>query len=487
MNSIETLKRTDLLRERCLVGGQWTNGNSTFDVFDKATAEKIASVPNFGADETKQAIDQAYKALSAWRAKTPVQRSALLRKWFDLAVANASDLAKLTTAESGKPLKEAEGEAVYAAAYIEWFAEEAKRMYGDVIPNASPDQRIVVIKQGVGVCAGITPWNFPLAMITRKAAPALAAGCTIVLKPAGETPLSALALAALADEAGIPAGVINLLTGDEIAIGKELTGNPLVRKVTFTGSTPVGKLIVKQSAETLKKVTMELGGNAPFIVFPDADIDKAVQGAIAAKYRNAGQTCICTNRFLIHSRVFDEFTDKFTKQVSQLKVGNGFEPGVDIGPLISQEALEKTKSFIADATEKGAEITFGGRPHSSGKLFFEPTVVTKAKPAMRFFQEEIFGPVAPLYAFEDEAEAVQLANSTPYGLAGYFYGRDIGRIWRVAEALEFGMVGVNTGLISNVMAPFGGIKESGYGREGSKYGLDDYTTTKYVCMAGIES
>jgi len=487
MNPIETLKRPDLLREQCFVGGRWIKGDKTVDVQDKATGERIAGVPYFGIDETKQAIEAARQALPGWRAKTPVQRSALLRKWFDLMTANVSDLAKLTTAESGKPLKEAEGEAAYAAGYLEWFAEEAKRIYGDVIPNANPDQRIVIIKQGVGVCAAITPWNFPLAMITRKAGPALAAGCTIVIKPATETPLSALALAVLAEEAGFPPGTINILTGDEIAIGKELTGNPDVRKVTFTGSTPVGKLIVKQSADTLKKVTMELGGNAPFIVFADADVDKAVQGAVAAKYRNAGQTCICTNRFLIHSKVFDEFTDKFSKLVTNLKVGNGFEPGVDVGPLISEEALDKTRSFIADATDKGAQVTIGGRPHSLGRLFFEPTVITNATPKMRFFQEEIFGPVAPLYSFEEEGEAIELANSTPFGLASYFYGRDVGRVWRVAEALDFGMVGVNTGLISNVMAPFGGVKESGYGREGSKYGLDDYMTIKYICVAGVES
>jgi succinate-semialdehyde dehydrogenase / glutarate-semialdehyde dehydrogenase len=487
MNPIETLKKRDLLRDECFVGGRWIKGEKTVGVEDKASGEQIAQVPYLGTEDTKQAIAEAHQSLASWRAKTPVQRSAWLRKWFDLMTANAADLATLTTAESGKPLKEAEGEAAYAAAYVEWFAEEAKRIYGDVVPQANPDQRIVVIKQGVGVCAAITPWNFPLAMITRKAGPALAAGCTIVIKPATETPLSALALAALAEEAGFPPGTINVLTGDEIAIGKELTGNPDVRKVTFTGSTPVGKLIAKQSADTLKKVTMELGGNAPFMVFADADVDKAVQGAIAAKYRNAGQTCICTNRFLIHSKVFDEFTDKFSKSVARLKVGSGFEPGVDVGPLISQEAVDKTRSFIADATEKGAEVTVGGRGHSLGRLFFEPTVITKATPKMRFFQEEIFGPVAPLYSFEDEDEAVQLANSTPFGLASYFYGRDIGRIWRVAEALDFGMVGVNTGLISNVMAPFGGVKESGYGREGSKYGLDDYMAIKYICLAGIES
>jgi succinate-semialdehyde dehydrogenase / glutarate-semialdehyde dehydrogenase len=487
MNPIETLKKPDLLRDQCFVGGRWIKGDKTVDVEDKATGERVAEVPYLGTEETKQAIDQAHQALPGWRAKNSIQRSALLRKWFDLMTANAADLAKLTTAESGKPLKEAEGEAAYAAAYIEWFAEETKRIYGDVIPNANPDQRIVVIKQGVGVCAAITPWNFPLAMITRKAGPALAAGCTIVIKPATETPLSALALASLAEEAGFPPGTVNVLTGDEVAIGKELTAHPDVRKVTFTGSTPVGKLIAKQSADTLKKVTMELGGNAPFIVFADADIDKAVLGAVAAKYRNAGQTCICTNRFLIHSKVFDEFTDKFSKQVAKLKVGSGFEPGVDVGPLISQEAVDKTRSFIADATEKGAEVNIGGRPHSLGRLFFEPTVITKATPKMRFFQEEIFGPVAPLYSFEEESEAIELANSTPYGLASYFYGRDIGRIWRVAEALDFGMVGVNTGLISNVMAPFGGVKESGYGREGSKYGLDDYMAVKYICLAGIES
>jgi succinate-semialdehyde dehydrogenase / glutarate-semialdehyde dehydrogenase len=481
MNPIETLKKPDLLREQCFVGGRWVKGDKTVDVEDKASGERIARVPYFGTEETKQAIDQAHEALAGWRKKTPVQRSVLLRKWFELMTANAGDLAKLCTAESGKPLKESEGETAYAAAYLEWYAEEAKRIYGDVIPNANPDQRIVVIKQGVGVCAAITPWNFPLAMITRKAGPALAAGCTIVIKPATETPLCALALAVLAEEAGFAPGTVNVLTGDEVAIGKELTGNPDVRKVTFTGSTPVGKLIAKQSADTLKKVTMELGGNAPFIVFADAD------GAIAAKYRNAGQTCICTNRFLIHSKVFDEFTDKFSKQVARLKVGSGFEPGVDIGPLISQEAVEKTRSFIADATQKGAEVTIGGRPHGLGGLFFEPTVITKATPKMRFFQEEIFGPVAPLYSFEDEGEVIELANSTPYGLASYFYGRDIGRIWRVAEALDYGMVGVNTGLISNVMAPFGGVKESGYGREGSKYGLDDYMTIKYICLAGIES
>src|ERR1700755_2832420 len=396
---------TIAFRSEAYINGSWRSADKRFKVLNPFDQSVIAEVPDLGGAEAQEAVDAAHAAFPAWAAKTAKERAAVMRTWFDLMIADIDRLAALITMEGGKPLAEARGEAVYGAAFIEWFGEEAKRAYGRTLPSTAASKRYVTIKEAVGVCAAITPWNFPLAMITRKAGPALAAGCTIVIKPATETPLSALALAALAEEAGFPPGTVNVLTGDEVAIGKELTGNPVVRKVTFTGSTPVGKLIAKQSADTLKKVTMELGGNAPFIVFADADVDKGLQGAIAAKYRNAGQTCICTNRFLIHSRLFDEFTDKFSKHVAKLKIGNGFEPSVDIGPLISQEAVDKTRSFIADATEKGAEVTLGGRPHSLGPLFFEPTVITKATPKMRFFQEEIFGPVSPLYSFEDESEA----------------------------------------------------------------------------------
>jgi succinate-semialdehyde dehydrogenase / glutarate-semialdehyde dehydrogenase len=485
MNPIEQLKRQELFIDKALIGDSWVSTQETLPVYNKATGEKLADVPSLTAADAKHAIEQAHIAFDSWRSRTASERSKILRKWFDLITANAHDLAIILTAEGGKPLKEAEGEILYGAAYIEWFAEEAKRIYGDTIPQSNNDQRLIVIKQPVGVVGAITPWNFPNAMIARKVAPALAAGCTMVLKPPTETPLSAFALAYLGLEAGVPPGVFNVLTGNEIQIGGELTSNPLVRKITFTGSTEVGKILIKQSADTLKKFTMELGGNAPFIVFDDADVDKAVEGAMLAKFRNAGQTCVCANRMFVQSKVYDEFTEKFTKKVAQLKVGNGFEPGTEIGPLINQHAVTKMNELLTDAKQKGAKITLGGGPHSLGNLFYQPTVVTRADRKMRFFDEEIFGPIASIYSFENEAEVVKLANDTPFGLAGYFYSRDIGRIWRIAEQLEYGMIGVNSGLVSNVMAPFGGIKQSGFGREGSKYGIEDYLSIKFICMAGV--
>ena len=482
------LKDARLLRERACIGGDWTpaGNGATFAVRDPATGKTIANVPDMGVTETRRAIAAADAAWPAWRALTAKKRAAIMRKWFDLMVENADDLALLMTSEQGKPLAEARGEVIYGASFVEWFAEEGKRAYGDTMPSPDSKTRIVVLKQPIGVCAAITPWNFPAAMITRKVAPALAAGCTVVVKPAEQTPLSALALAELAQRAGFPAGVFNVVTGstDSTArIGGELTSNPIVRKLSFTGSTEVGRLLMAQCAPTVKKVSLELGGNAPFIVFDDADVDAAVAGAMASKYRNTGQTCVCANRLLVQDGVYEEFAARLAAKVAELKVGAGTEEGTTQGPLIDEQALTKVEAHIADALAKGARILTGGKRHSRGGTFFEPTVLVDVTPEMRCAREETFGPVAPLFRFKTEAEAIALANATEYGLAGYFFSRDIGRVWRVAEALEYGMVGVNTGVISNEVAPFGGIKQSGIGREGSKYGLEEYLEVKYVCMA----
>jgi succinate-semialdehyde dehydrogenase/glutarate-semialdehyde dehydrogenase len=479
------LKDGSLFRQQCYIGGEWVNADSgkTINVTDPATGEVLGTVPNMGADETRRAIEAANAAWPAWRAKTGKERAAILRKWYELMMANQDDLGKLLTAEQGKPLPEAKGEIAYGASFIEWFSEEAKRVYGDTIPGHQPDKRIVVLKEPVGVCAAITPWNFPNAMITRKAGPALAAGCTMVVKPATATPFSALALAELAERAGVPKGVFSVLTGSAKAIGGEMTGNPLVRKITFTGSTEIGKVLMAQSAQTVKKASMELGGNAPFIVFDDADLDAAADGAIASKYRNAGQTCVCANRLLVQDKVYDAFAKKLAERVAKLKVGNGMEAGVTTGPLIDAAAVAKVEEHIEDAVKKGAKIVSGGKRHSLGGLFFEPTILANVTPEMKVAREETFGPVAPLFRFKDEAEAIRMANDTEFGLAAYFYARDMGRIWRVSEGLEYGIVGMNTGLISTEVAPFGGMKESGIGREGSKYGIEEFLEIKYVCMS----
>jgi succinate-semialdehyde dehydrogenase / glutarate-semialdehyde dehydrogenase len=472
----------DLFRQACYVGGTWIHSaaGSTIAVDDPATGRLVGTVPKLGREETRQAIDHASAALPDWRARTGKERAALLRKWFDLMMASQEDLAKLMTLEQGKPLAESRGEVVYGAGFIEWFAEEAKRAYGDTIPSHARDKRIIVIKQPVGVVGCITPWNFPIAMITRKVGPALAAGCTVVVKPASQTPFSALALAVLADRAGIPHGVLNIVTGSATEIGAELTSNPVVRKISFTGSTEVGKVLMAQCAGTVKKVSLELGGNAPFIVFDDADLDAAVEGTIVSKYRNTGQTCVCANRILVQAPVYDAFASRLGRAVATLKVGPGLEPGVTQGPLIDEAAIQKVERHIRDAVAKGAKILAGGA--RSGERFFAPTILGDATPAMDIAHEETFGPVAPLFRFDNEADAIRLANDTPFGLAAYFYGRDISRIWRVAEALEYGIVGVNTGLISTEVAPFGGVKESGIGREGSRYGIEDYLEIKYICL-----
>ncbi|MGF6297652.1 MULTISPECIES: NADP-dependent succinate-semialdehyde dehydrogenase [Paraburkholderia] len=479
------LKDPLLFRQQAYVSGEWQSAASaeTFEVRDPATGAIVGNVPLMGASETRQAIDAANAAWPAWRKKTAKERGAILRKWHDLMMENADDLALILSTEQGKSLAEAKGEIGYAASFFEWFAEEGKRMYGDTIPTPSSDKRIVVVKEPVGVCAAITPWNFPAAMITRKVGPALAAGCTIVVKPAEATPFSALALAVLAQRAGVPSGVFSVVTGDPKAIGVELTSNPVVRKLSFTGSTPVGRLLMSQCASTVKKVSLELGGNAPFIVFDDADVDAAVQGAIASKYRNSGQTCVCTNRFYVHDTVYDQFAEKLAAAVSRLKVGRGTEPDVAQGPLINEAAVQKVEAHIADALAKGASVVTGGKRHALGHGFFEPTVLRDVTPAMQVAKDETFGPLAPLFRFSSDDEVIRFANDTEFGLASYFYSRDIGRIWRVAEALEYGMVGVNTGLISNEVAPFGGVKQSGMGREGSHYGIDDYVVIKYLCMA----
>ena len=481
------LNDAKLLREQGFVDGAWipADEGGTLAVENPATGERLGSIPNMGAGETRRAIAAAAAAQPAWSARTAKDRAGVLRRWFDLMLANQEDLAVLMTAEQGKPLAEARGEIAYAASFIEWFAEEAKRLYGDVIPGHQVDKRILVLRQPVGVVAAITPWNFPAAMITRKAGPALAAGCTFVCKPATQTPYSALALAELAHRAGIPKGVFNVVTGKATAIGGEMTGNPLVRKLTFTGSTEIGKKLMAQCAGTMKRISMELGGNAPFIVFEDADLDAAVQGAIASKYRNTGQTCVCANRLLIQTGVYEEFTRKLVDAVAKLEVGDGLAGGTDQGPLIDANAVAKVEEHIADALAKGAKIAFGGKRHALGRTFFEPTILTDVTPAMAVAREETFGPVAPLFKFTTEAEAIAMANDTEFGLAAYLYTRDLARSWRVSEAIEYGIVGVNTGIISTEVAPFGGVKESGNGREGSKYGILDYTEIKYVCVGGI--
>ncbi|WP_028228351.1 NAD-dependent succinate-semialdehyde dehydrogenase [Paraburkholderia ferrariae] len=481
------LKDTSLLQNQAFVEGVWQGAEdgATFDVTNPATGALIGTVPKMGAAETRRAIAAANAAWPAWRAKTAKERAAILRKWHDLMLENADDLALILTTEQGKPLAEAKGEIGYAASFLEWFAEEGKRIYGDTIPTVANDRRLVVTKEPVGVCAAITPWNFPAAMITRKVGPALAAGCPIVVKPAEATPLSALAMAVLAQRAGVPAGVLSVVTGDPKAIGGELTSNATVRKLSFTGSTPVGRLLMGQCAPTVKKVSLELGGNAPFIVFDDADLDAAVAGAVASKYRNSGQTCVCTNRFYVHDKVYDAFAAKLRDAVEQLKVGLGTEPGVTQGPLINEAAVLKVESHIEDALAKGAQVTTGGKRHALGHGFFEPTILTGVTPAMKVARDETFGPLAPLFRFSSDEEVIKLANDTEFGLAAYFYSRDIGRVWRVAEALEYGMVGINTGLISNEVAPFGGVKQSGLGREGSHYGVDDYVVVKYMCMGGL--
>ncbi len=482
------LNNPTLLREQAYINGQWVDANDgdTFEVTNPADGALIATVPNLGQAETSDAIAAAGQAWDDWRGKTAKERATILRRWYELIMANQADLAAIMTAEQGKPLAESAGEVAYGASFIEWFAEEGKRIYGDVIPTHMADRRIVVIKQPVGVVAAITPWNFPIAMITRKAAPALAAGCPFVCKPASETPLSALALCVLAEEAGIPAGVINVLTSTKSQeVGEELTTSAGVRKFSFTGSTPIGKKLIAQCASTVKRVSMELGGNAPFIVFDDADIDAAVQGAIISKYRNAGQTCVCANRIYVQDGVYDAFIEKFTRAVAGLKVGRGDEEGVSVGPLISENAVEKVESLLKDALEKGGEVTHGGHRHALGELFFEPTVVSNATPDMAFAREEIFGPLAPVFRFERDEDVIAMANDTEYGLASYFYARDIGRVWRVAEALDYGMVCINDGILSTEVAPFGGMKESGTGREGSKYGIDEFIEIKYLTLAGL--
>jgi succinate-semialdehyde dehydrogenase/glutarate-semialdehyde dehydrogenase len=481
------LKDPALLKTKAYIAGEWqaADDNTTLEVVNPATGVPIGTVPRMGAHETRRAIDAANAAWPAWRAKTGKQRAAILRAWHDLMLANADDLALILTTEQGKPLAEAKGEIGYAASFLEWFGEEAKRVYGDTIPTPAADKRIVVTKEPVGVCAAITPWNFPAAMITRKVGPALAAGCPIVVKPAEATPLTALALAVLAERAGVPPGVFSVVTGDPKPIGGELTSNPIVRKLSFTGSTPIGRLLMAQCAPTVKKVSLELGGNAPFIVFDDADLDAAVEGAIASKYRNSGQTCVCTNRFYVHERVYEAFSAKLADAVAKLKVGNGTEQGVTQGPLINEAAVLKVEAHIEDALAKGARVVTGGKRHALGHGFFEPTVLADVTPAMKVARDETFGPVAPLFRFSSDDEVIQMANDTEFGLASYFYSRDIGRVWRVAEALEFGMVGINTGLISNEVAPFGGVKQSGLGREGSHFGIDDYVVIKYLCMGGI--
>ena len=484
------LRDRDLLRTRAYVDGSWVDGDSgeTFPVLDPATGETIAEVPRLGAAETRRAIEAAERALPAWRARPARERARVLRRIADLMLENADDLALLLTAEQGKPLPESHAEIEYAASFLEWFGEEAKRVYGDTIPQPTPDRRILVTKQPVGVTGGITPWNFPSAMPTRKAAPALAAGCTMVLKPAEQTPLSALAVAELADRAGLPTGVLSVVTGDAVdapEIGRELTSNPTVRKLGFTGSTEVGKLLMRQCADQVKKVSLELGGNAPFIVFDDADLEEAVAGALLCKYRNSGQTCISANRMLVQEGIYDAFVERFTGAVAGLRVGSGLEEGVNVGPLIDAPGLEKVERHVADARERGAEVLLGGSRHELGQTFYQPSVLTGVTADMAMSSEETFGPVAALARFTAEDEAIRIANDTPYGLAAYFFSRDVGRVWRVAEGLEYGIVGINTGFISTEVAPFGGMKESGIGREGSKYGIDEWVELKYLALGGI--
>ena len=484
VRSSPQMKDESLFRQQCYIDGGWRDADNgkAIPISNPATGQVIGTVPGMGAAETRLAIESANSAWPAWRAKSAKERATILRKWHDLMMANQEDLAVLMTTEQGKPLIESRGEIEYAASFIEWFAEEAKRVYGDTIPGHQADKRIVVIKQPIGVCAAITPWNFPAAMITRKAGAALAAGCTMVLKPASATPFSALALAELAERAGVPRGVFSVVTGSATAIGGEMTANPLVRKLSFTGSTEIGKMLLEQCAGTVKKTSMELGGNAPFIVFEDADLDAAVDGAMASKYRNAGQTCVCANRLLVQDSVYDAFAEKLAAKVRKLNVGNGMEPGITIGPLIDDKAMAKVEEHVEDALSKGARVVVGGRRHALGGRFYEPTVLADVNNSMRVTHEETFGPVAPLFRFKDEVEAVRMANDTEFGLASYFYTRDIGRAWRVSEGLEYGIVGINTGLISTAVAPFGGVKQSGLGREGSKYGIEEYLEVKYLCM-----
>jgi len=481
------LKDPGLLRQQAYINGEWADADNgtTLAVTNPATGAQIGTIPHMGAAETRRAIDAANAAWPAWRKKSAKERAAILRKWNDLILENTDDLALLMTTEQGKPLAESKGEVAYGASFIEWFAEEAKRVAGETLASPWADRRLLVTKEPIGVCAAVTPWNFPIAMITRKVGPALAAGCTMVLKPAEATPYCALALAVLAERAGVPRGVFSVVTGSPKDIGAEMTGNPIVRKLTFTGSTAVGRLLMQQCAPTIKKLSLELGGNAPFIVFDDADIDAAVEGALASKYRNAGQTCVCANRIYVQDGIYDQFADKLVAAVAKLKVGNGVEDGVTQGPLIDEKAVQKVEQHVADALSKGGRLLLGGQRHALGHSFFQPTVIADVTSDMTVAAEETFGPLAPLFRFHTDEEAVALANSTEFGLASYFYSRDIGRIWRVAEGLESGMVGVNTGLISNEVAPFGGVKQSGLGREGSHYGLDDFLVIKYICMGGI--
>jgi succinate-semialdehyde dehydrogenase/glutarate-semialdehyde dehydrogenase len=481
------LKDKTLFRQQCYIDGKWVDAESraTISVNNPADNSILGTVPKMGATETRRAIEAADRALPAWRAKTAKERAGILRKWFNLMMENQEDLAQLMTAEQGKPLTESRGEIAYSGSFIEWFAEEGKRIYGDTIPPHGADKRIIVLKQPIGVCVAITPWNFPSAMLTRKAGPALAAGCTMVLKPASQTPYSALALCELAERAGVPKGVLSCVTGSAQEIGGEMTSNPTVRKLSFTGSTEIGKVLMAQCAGTVKKLSLELGGNAPFIVFDDADIDMAVKGAMASKYRNAGQTCVCANRILVQDGVYDAFARKLADSVASMKVGPGTETGTVIGPLIDMKAVEKVEDHIADAIKKGAKLVVGGKRHKLGGSFFEPTVLTEVNTQMKVTREETFGPVAPLFRFSTDQQAIDMANDTVFGLAAYFYSRDIGRIWRAAEALEYGIVGINEGIISTEVAPFGGVKESGIGREGSKYGIEEYLEVKYLCMGGI--
>ena len=482
------LRDASLRKSLCLIDGTWqpADTGAGFAVHDPATGNLLGTVPDLGAAETQRAIDAAQRAFDPWRSRTAEDRARILRRWFELLIEHQDDLALLMTSEQGKPLAEARGEIVYAASYIEWYAEEARRIYGEVLPSPWSDKRIVVLREPVGVCAAITPWNFPAAMIARKVAPALAVGCTMVVKPASQTPLSALALAELAQRAGMPPGVLNVVTGSARVIGGVLTASPVVRKLTFTGSTEVGRVLTAQCAPTLKKLSMELGGNAPFIVFDDADLDAAVQGAIASKYRNTGQTCVCTNRLLVQAGVYDAFAAKLAIAVRELKVGGGTEPGVSQGPLIDRHALDKVEELVADALAQGARVISGGKRHARGGTFYEPTVLADVTSSMKLAREEIFGPVAPLFRFETEDEAVRMANDTEFGLAAYFFSRDQGRCWRVGARLEAGIIGINTGLISTAVAPFGGVKQSGQGREGSRHGADDYLHLKYLCMGGLE-
>ena len=480
------LKDPSLLKQQCYLNGEWVSGTETMTVTNPATGEVIGTIPHLGQAETAKAIADANAAWPAWRKKTAKERSAILRKWFNLMMENQDDLAAILTAEQGKPLAEAKGEIAYGASYIEWFAEEGKRLYGENIPSHMADRRIMVTKEPIGVCVAITPWNFPNAMITRKAAPAMAAGCPMIVRPADLTPFSELAMGELAHRAGIPAGVFQVITGKSRVIGAEFTSNPTVRKLTFTGSTEVGRVLMEQCAGTVKKVSMELGGNAPFIVFDDADLDAAVEGAIASKYRNAGQTCVCANRLYVQDGVYDAFAEKLAIAVGKLKVGNGVDDGVTQGPMIDEKSMEKVEEHIADALAKGAKVLLGGKRHALGHSFFEPTILTGVTQNMAVAREETFGPMAPLFRFSTEEEVVKYANDTEFGLASYFFSRDIGRIFRVSEALEYGMVGVNSGLISTEIAPFGGVKQSGLGREGSKYGIEDYVTIKYTCLAGLD-